>query len=289
MASGSRSTGFVQTSAQPCRAGGVVLIGQVLRAHVCLGLLWLMACARAPSFDLDGSPAGGPREILRRIHHNALLINSLKADVHLRSDRIPQSRLARADLLFARPGRYRVQLKTIFGNTMAVFTVRQDQADLYLPVSNRLYQGDLTAEGIRELVGIELPAVDLLETLSGIFHLPPYAELLEYRQAGDDHLLIFPWNGGRRELRVASDGYRILHDRYRDASGQVVVEKEFEGYRTVDGVVLPERIRAFLPERQEGLEVQFSHQAVDVPWTEEDFRLSLPDGVERVPWIPEYR
>jgi len=278
-----------RASAVACSAAGFGGARRSAGGILCLSLLCLLACARAPSFDLDGSPAGGPREVLQRIHRNALLMNSLRADVRLTSEHMPQSRLARADLLFARPHRYRVQFKTVFGNTMAVFIVRQGRADLYLPMSNRLYQGDLTARGIRELVGIELSAGDLLETLSGIFHLPSDAELLDYQRAGNDHLLIFPWGQGRREIRVASDGVRILSDRYRDASGRPVLEKEFQGYRMIDGVVLPEEVRAFLPERQEKLEVYFSHQAVDTPWEEEDFHLDLPDGVERLPWIREYR
>ena len=286
MVKGCSPAGAIQAAFVP---GGQGAAGALRRSmRVSLALLCLMACARAPSFDLDGSPAGGPQDVIRRINQNAQLITSLRADVRLKSDHIPQSRLARADLLFARPQRYRVQFRTIFGNTMAVFTVRQEQADLYLPVSNRLYQGDLTAEGIRELVGVELPAVDLLETLSGIFHLPSETDLLEYRRIGDDHLLVFPWDLGRREIRVAADGYRVLSDRYRDALGEVIVEKVFDSYRMVDGVVLPERVRASLPQRQEDLEVVFTHQAVDVPWSEEDFRLDLPDGVERIPWSGEY-
>jgi hypothetical protein len=248
-----------------------------------------LACARAPSFDLAGEPAGGAPEVLRRINHNALLINSLRADIRLRSDRLPHSGLARADLLFARPRRYRVQLKTIFGNTMAVFTVRRKGADLYLPMANRLYQGDLSAARIRDLVGIELPAADLLETLTGIFHLPTGSEILGYRRMDDDHLLIFSWERGRREIRVAPDGYRILQDLYRDEGGRVVVVKEFEDYRMVDGVVLPGKVRALLPERQEELEVRFTRQVVNEPWEEKDFHLDLPGGVERIPWELEYR
>ena len=278
-----------QGPADPGETMAAAGIRRTIRSLLFLALLPLLACARAPSFDLDGEPAGGAPEVLRRISHNALLINSLRADVRLRSDRLPHSGLARADLLFARPRRYRVQLKTIFGNTMAVFTVRGEQADLYLPMSNRLFQGDLSAARIRDLVGIELPAPDLLETLTGIFHLPPGSEILEYRRLGDDHLLIFSWERGCREIRVAPDGYRILHDRYRDEDGRVVVEKEFEDYRMIDGVVLPGKVRALLPDRQEELEVRFTRQAVNEPWEEKDFHLDLPEGVERVPWELEYR
>jgi outer membrane biogenesis lipoprotein LolB len=252
MTIGFNAVGPIRASMLSRRPGGARAARHAARMSTGLALLCLMACAHAPSFDLDGEPAGGPPEIIRRINQNALRINSLRAEVRLISDQIPQSRLSRAELLFARPGRYRVQFKTLFGNTMAVFTVRQEQAELYLPASNRLYQGELTAEGIREMVGVELSARDLLETLSGIFHLPPESQLAEYRRIDGDHLLIFPWEQGRREIRVAPDGYRILSDRYRDADEEVVVEKEFEGYRMVDGVVLPERVQAFLPQRQEG-------------------------------------
>jgi len=262
---------------------------RTLWAGLSIVVLFLLACARAPSFDVDGEPVGGAREIVQRINRNALLINSLSADVRLRSAHIPQSKLARADLLYARPEHYRVQLKTIFGNTMAVFTVRQGQAELYLPLSNQLYQGELTAERIRDLVGIELPAVDLLETLSGIFYLPDDTELLDYRRIGEDHLLVFSWDQGRREIRMAPDGYRILWDRYLDARGQAVMEKEFKEYRMIAGVLLPGQVTAFLPGEEEILEVWFSHQTVDVSWKEEDFHLHLPDGVERIPWDREYR
>jgi outer membrane biogenesis lipoprotein LolB len=279
----------VHIPVDPCRSQASSRAWRAAWASLFLILLLSAACAHAPSFDLDGTPAHSPAEVIGRINRNALQINSLSADVRLNSAHIPQSRLARADLLYARPGMYRVQFKTLFGNTMAAFTVRQNQAELYLPMSNRLYQGDLTVEEIRDLVGIELPAADLLETLSGIFSLPTAEQLSEYRRIGGDHLLVFPWGRGRREIRVAPDGYRVLEDRFLDARGGVVVEKTFEGYRMIDGVLLPERVRAVIPEREEDVEVWFSHQTVDVPWRAEDFQLNLPDGVERIPWGGEYR
>ncbi len=254
-----------------------------------LAVLFLMACAHAPSFDPGGGPARGPREVVERINRNALLVESLRADVRLQSNHIPQSRLSRADLLFARPDRYRVRLRTVFGSTVAVLILCQGQADLYLPASNRLYQGFLTVEQVKGLVGIELPAVDLLEALSGMPTLPPVTELLEYRRIQEDHLLIFPWEQGRREVMVAPDGYRILRDQYRDAAGQVVVEKQFDEHRLVAGVVLPERVRVLLPGRGDALEVQFSHQDVNVSWEQEDFQLDLPGSVERIRLDLEYR
>jgi len=289
MAPGQGRADRIQTLTARCGPGQAAAGRHSGPLWLSLAVLLLMACAHAPSFDLDGEPAGGPREVVQRINQNALLVKSLRANVRLKSNHIPQSRLSRADLLFVRPDRYRVRLRTIFGATVAVFTVRQDQADLYLPTSNRLYQGFLTAEQVKELVGIELSAVDLLEALSGMSPLPPVTELLEYRRIQDEHLLVFPWEGGRREIMVAPDGYRILRDQYRDAAGQVVMEKQFDGHRLVAGVVLPEQVRALLPGRGEVLEAHFSQQDVNVSWEQEDFQLDLPGSVERVRLDLEYR
>jgi hypothetical protein len=257
--------------------------------YIFLAVLWVMACAHAPSFDLDRGPARGPEDIIGRINQNALLVRSLRADVRLKSDRIPQSRLARADLLFVPPDRYRIRLKTIFGATIAVFSVYEEQAQLYLPMSNRLYEGPLTVTQVRELVGIELSTGDLLEALSGISTLPPVSELSDYQIVQDEHLLIFPYDQGYREVMVAADGYRILRTQYRDAFGEVVLEKQFDQYHLVKGVVLPQWIRVSFPSRGEVLEAQFFHQDVNVPWKVEDFHLELPKGVERVRLGLEYR
>jgi hypothetical protein len=233
-------------------------------------------------------PARGPKEIIERVNQNVLLVQSLKADARLKSDRIPQSRLARAELLFARPDRYRVRLKTIFGTTMAVLTARQGQTELYLPMSNRLYEGRLTAEQVQELVGVKLSAEELLEALSGLFTLPAMGELLEHRMVQDGHLLMYPWNRGSRQVTVAEDGFRILSIRYRDAFGDTVLEKRFDRHHLVEHLVLPERVRIYAQGQREILEVQFFSQQVNAPWDEGKFQLHLPSSVERIQLDLEY-
>jgi hypothetical protein len=247
-----------------------------------LALLALHGCARGPQFDLGLGPIREPREVVQRVNDNVDRMKSLRADIRLRSDEIPQSRLAKATVLFAWPDLYRVKFRTLFGATAAELTVTGQQVNLYMPMSNRLYQGRLTAQQVGRLVGIELAPGDLMEAMLGTVRLPPFSDLTEFLTTADGYGLTYPWGDGRQQVRVASDGVRVQEVVFHDRSGAVVLSKIFEDHRVVDGIVRPGLLRVAFPGQGGELEVRFGRQELNLSWGAEDFQLRVPESVERV-------
>jgi hypothetical protein len=247
-----------------------------------LAPLLFHGCARSPQFDLGLGPVREPHEVVQRVNDNADRMESLKAEMRLRSDEIPQSRLAKATVLFARPDQYRVKFRTLFGATAAELTIAGQQVDLYMPMSNRLYQGRLTAQQVGRLVGIELAPDDLMEAMLGTVRLPPYSEMTDFLQTADGYVLTYPWRDGRQQVHVASDGVRVREVIFHDRAGAVVLSKVFEDHLVVSGIVRPGRLTAVMTGQGGELEVRFGRQELNVPCGAEDFRLRVPDSVERV-------
>jgi len=243
----------------------------------------LMAgCARRPEFDLGLGPVHGPDDIVKRIDENAHRLSSLRAEARFHLTHVPQSRLAKVSVLFVQPNRYRVQFSGLFGRTMAVMVVQGSEVSIYLPLANRLYEGQATAEILNHVLGIDMSLSDLMETLLGHIRLPPIEDLLDCRVVENGYLLSFKGPEGHQEVQVGPSGFRIFRAEVFDIDGQSVLVKAFQDYRVVGGVVRPGEVRLVLPGREEELHLTFITQEVNHQIREEELQLRFPDSVERI-------
>ncbi len=253
-------------------------------------LLWLLlmsmlnaGCARRPPFDMGFGPVRGPDDIVERINANAGHMHSLRAEARVSSARIPKSRLASISVLFTRPYWYKVKFGALFGMTLAVATLREEEINIYVPQSNRLYQGHPTSEKLGQIVGLEMNLEHLMETLVGTVWLPSVSHLLQYRSVEKGYTLSFLLPEGRQEVLVAPDGLRVLQVELLDDNGNPLLIRTFGDHQMVDGVVRPGWVKILLPGREEELELTFIHQVANHEIPEEEFQLNPPEQVEVVP------
>jgi hypothetical protein len=225
--------------------------------------------------------------VVARVNQNADRVHSLHAEIRLLSPDLAQSRLTRAVVDFAEPHRYRVKFTALFGATVALLLVNDEQVDLYVPLTNRIYQGQMDAEQVKLLVGIELDPAELMEALLGTIRLPPASELLDYRPIVDGHRLVFSCPGGRQEVQVASDGLRVQRLSVFDDEGRCLLTKTFHDHRLIGDVVRPGSQQVSVLGRSDPLEVIFVEQELNLPLGEEIFHLDFPESVERIELNPE--
>jgi hypothetical protein len=240
-------------------------------------------CARRVPFDMGLGPVHGPDDIVEKVNANTGRMHTLRAEAHVWSANTPTSRLATISVRFTRPNWYKVKFGALFGMTMAVVTLRQEEVNIYLPQSNRLYQGHSAPEKLGRILGLDMSLADLMETLVGTVWLPPVSQLLEYRSEEPGHVLSFRLPQGKQQVLVAPDGLRVLKVELFDIQGSCVLMKTFDDYRLVDGIVRPGRVRIVLPDREEEFQLTFTHQEANRPIPEREFRLDLPARVEVVP------
>jgi len=239
-------------------------------------------CARRPQFDLGLGPVHGPDDIVKRINENAHRLRSLRAEARFHSTHVPQSRLAKASVLFVEPSRYRVKFSGLFGRTMAVMVVHGSEVSIYMPLANRLYEGQATPEILSHVLGIDMSLSDLMETLLGHIRLPPIDDLLDCQTVEHGYLLSFKRPEGHQEVQVGPSGLRIFTAEFFDIDGQSFLVKDFQDYRVVDGVIRPGEVRLVLPGREEEFHLIFITQEVNHQIREEEFQLQFPDSVERI-------
>ena len=245
-------------------------------------LFFCWECAQHPALDLGLGPVRGPEDIVERINKNASYLHSLRAEARLFSPHIPQSRLAKATVLFAEQGRYRVTFSALFGMTAAVMTVRQKEVSIYMPLANRLYEGQFTPQEIDQVLGINMSLTDLMAAMVGAVRLPPVSHLRDYRKTDAGYTLSFLCDGGHKEVQVAEDGLRVLEVVYFDARNQTFLIKTFRDHRVMDGIVRPGEISLVFPTRAEELKVIFTRQEVNPLISDQQFWLDIPTSVERI-------
>jgi hypothetical protein len=241
-------------------------------------------CARHPAIDLELGPVQGPQDIVERVNANAGRMGTLRAEVRLDADHIPQSRLTKARVLFSEPDRYRIKFSALFGRTVALMIIDGQEASLYLPDRNRLYQGQFTPRGLGRVLGLEIGLDELMKALAGTVRLSSLERLIDYRATEDGYELRFGRGPGHQVVTVASDGLRILEIRDYGTGEQPGLIRTYRDHLLLDGVLRPGRVNLIFPSRGEEIEVTFLNQQVNPLVAEEDFQLPLPDSVERI-WL----
>lgn len=240
-------------------------------------------CAHRSPFDLGLGAIRGPEDIIDRINGNAQRLHALRAEARIHWPQISKSRLAKVSVLFAQPSRYRIKFGTLFGMTMAVMTVRDEEISIYVPQANRLYQGQPTDEELADILDLDISLTDLMETLVGTVRLPSASHLLEYQPVKEGYALSFQVPGGRQDILVGGDGLRILMVELFDSGGQSLLVKTYRDHRVLDGIVRPGQVELSRPDRGEELRLTFTQQWVNHLVEEADFELDLPASVELVP------
>jgi len=264
------------------RTGGRFLLSLPLTIALLVFFLF-SGCARRSPFDMGLGPIHGPEDIVQRINANARRLSTLRAEVRINSSHMAKSRLVKVSVLFARPSQYKMKFGALFGMTMAIMMVSGEDVDLYVPQSNRLYRGQLSAESLGQIIGLDMSLPELMETLVGNIRLPAVSQLLEYRPEEERYALSFQVPGGRQDVQVASDGLRLLRVELCDSRGQSLVVKTFRDHRMLGGVVRPGQVELSLPNKDQKIALTFIQQEVNQQLEESDFRLDLPATVEPVP------
>jgi hypothetical protein len=165
---------------------------------------------------------------------------------------------------------------------MAVMFVQGGEVSIYLPLANRLYEGQVTPEFLSQFLGMNTDLSELMEALMGRIRLPPSSDILDYRAVEDGYRLSFKRPDGHQEVHVSTDGLRVFREESYDIHGHVFLVKTFQDHRVIDGVVRPGEVHLVLPDREEELRLTFIDQEVNQPIREEEFQRQFPDSVERI-------
>jgi hypothetical protein len=198
-------------------------------------------------------------------------------------DHLGKQRIQGKAFLFGElPDRLRVDLLSPFGTTLSVLTAQGGQFGLSDHREGRYFQGPAQPCNIARLVGIALPAEDVIRILLG--HTPLIDGPGEVSWDGDGFYRVSLSSGTMTQvLEIGSDRNTLpLQRSVLLDSGKTVYEIVYSQWQSVGERVIPFEIRVRMPAEKSELIVRYDANAVefDVSLPSDAWEQRFPTGVK---------
>jgi len=177
-------------------------------------------------------------------------------------------------IVLARPARLRVEVQGLFGTTLAMLTVDDEQYAWFESESRRFESGPVHDGLLWQVVRLDLTPAEAVEVILGAPPTGPELSVLGAWDAGEGVTRIAlgePGGAPRRSIDLDPEA-RLVHLALHGADGEPLWEAHFDDYVRVAGSPLARRIRI---ETGEGTQATVSLSGVELnpPLVPDIFRL----------------
>ncbi len=248
----------------------------------------LVACTAALVSACPGIPAPenaitDGREMLSLFGAIRSKARNLRAEG--RADHLgPEGRVRGTVMFFVeREARLRFDALTPASTTAATLTTDGDRFTLLDAAQRRFFTGPAEACNVSRLLRIPLDPRDIVEILLGGTPLvgPAAAARVRWSEEGYYVLTLRSPDGARtQEVHVSGDRGKLdlLSSVVRDGRG-IWFAIEYEDYRRVGGVRIPETIHFEMPRQDADVRLRYDDVEVNVEIPEDAFRQTVPEGM----------
>lgn len=229
-------------------------------------MLLATSCAKAP-------PRTGAREAGIRTGQAAALeglisryaerTKTIKALAWLDLSDGEEERQTEAALVIARPASLRANAMDALADVWAQAGSDGSRLWLFLPARDKLYAGRASRSNLRRLLPFNWEVRDAVSVIAGAPPVESGAEFVQVGHRRDNHFVVrdgdlHVWTEGRSGLPAKCA-------RYRDGGATLEYLATFGEYRLVDGIDVPHRIEAMIPERGARIVVVYREVALGAP------------------------
>lgn len=227
-------------------------------------------------------PAPTAKQVLAALRARDKAVRTLRAEarMHYRTDQGKVKATVR--MMARRPDDLRFDLVSPMDTRLATLVESDGQFALVDARNNRHYYGPATPCNLARLLRVQLRPEDIVAVLSGgtplIRH---HAVSLSWDdRAGAEVLTI---KGSNLSQVVRLDGrdrrWRLLSSEMRDRQGRLVLALRANNHHEVDGVELPRRILVRQPAADAQMQLDFSHQEINIDLPGAAFERPQADGL----------
>lgn len=188
---------------------------------------------------------------------------------------------ANASVLVKNPDSVYVKLEVAWGMDVGLLFADTDSFIIYTPMQNIYYAG-MTAElNLEYFINFHVSYDQLLRVLAG---LEPATELRDGKLIrGDSHLILGGYYGEHKVAHWINPQHGVVTEtQLFDDQNELILKAEYERFRRIDGVHLPQTIRITRPVMKEKLTLFYSDIRVNKDIDPKKFRINLPSSATKI-------
>lgn len=244
---------------------------------VSIAFLAVAGCSAGSGYaDRSVSPAFIENAILTNHNRVQSLLGS--GTISIETPEIAQN--VSFELTLRKPDSVMVRIEGPFGIDLGLALLTRREFFFYNSMDNRLLSGPTTAANLARVLRIQMEFDDLLSlfsggtVLSGDLGRPAALEIVD-----DEYVLIYNHQLGSRRYHVDPRSYQIIQIQHLDREGDVLAEQTFGKFLTIDGIVVPQLVRALMRPERRRLSIAYSDLSVNPSILRFDF--DVPSDAER--------
>ena len=243
---------------------------------VFLAILIAAGCSAGGGYaDRTISPALIEDAVLS--NHNRVLTLLGSGTISVETPEIAQN--VSFELTLRKPDSVMVRIEGPFGIDLGLALLTRREFFFYNSVNNQLLSGPTNAENLARVLRIRMEFDDLLNLFSGGTFLSGDIGPSAFEVIDDEYVLTYEDDRGSRRYWVDPRSYQIVQIQHLDQRGGVLVEQTFGKFLTIDGIVVPQLVRALMRPERRRLSIAFSDLSVNPPRLE--FHFDVPSDAER--------
>jgi outer membrane lipoprotein-sorting protein len=254
-----------------------------MRRALLLAMLVTAGCPPPAPVERPYAPPTG-QELLTALRARADRIATLRAEA--RADEMgPGGERVKVtvNLLFARPGKMRIEAESPLGGTVATLVADGQRFALLDTRENRFLAGPARACNVARLIRVELPPEELVSTMMGGAPLDGEVAGVGWDKShgGREVLDLRAPDGGSERLLLGNGrNWDILEAERRDAGGTVRWRIRHEDFEDVGGLRLPRRTTLEEPPHKADVRIRYREVTPNVDVKPAQFQLEPPAGLK---------
>ncbi|MEX2117933.1 MAG: DUF4292 domain-containing protein [Bacteroidota bacterium] len=184
------------------------------------------------------------------------------------------------ELTLRKPDSVMVRIEGPFGIDLGLALLTRREFFFYNSMNNQLLSGPTNPANLARVLRIRMEFDDLLNLFSGgTFLSGDVGRPATFEVIDDEYVLTYEHDRGSRRYRIDPRSFQIVQIQHLDERGGVLVEQTFGKFLTVDGIVVPQLVRALMRSERRRLSIAYSDLAINPPILE--FHFNVPSDAER--------
>jgi outer membrane lipoprotein-sorting protein len=188
---------------------------------------------------------------------------------------------ANASVLIKNPDSVYVKLEVAWGMDVGLLFADKDSFTIYTPMQNIYYTGKTVELNLEYFINFHVSYDQLLRVLAG---LEPATELRDGKLIRQDsHLILGGYYGEHKVVHWIDPEHGVVTEtQLFDPQNELTLKAEYERFKRIDGVHLPQTIRITRPIMKEKLTLFYRDIRINKDINPKKFRVNVPASATKI-------
>lgn len=224
-----------------------------------------------------------PLEIIKKNNAYTERLRYMKAVSTLTLESPKSSNQFSAQIAIRYPDSVYIKIEGILGVDGLKASLNKDTYVLYNIVNKYVIKGKTSTDAIRKTFDYDVSFEEMVELLMGLVPLKE-TELEQLTQFDvDSSYYVMNFNNGTGSKKIWIDPYAdfaVSRINYYDASGELMLEKEFTRFEKINGFYFPRYVRVIRPKEKDLLSLYFDLRTINKSFSSSLFEIRYPKNID---------